>query len=133
VHHQLTDAGAALLVTIPMFLEVATEGARGTGVDAIFVLGEATGGAASVLDLVGEPLAEPVPVDPLDDVVVLPYSSGTTGLSKGVMLTHHNLVANIAQVLGATSLDSDDVVMAVLPFFHIYGMQVLMNTALRAG
>ena len=133
VHHQLTDAGAALLVTIPMFLEVATEGARGTGVDAIFVLGEATGGAASVLDLIGEPLAEPVPVDPLDDVVVLPYSSGTTGLSKGVMLTHHNLVANIAQVLGATSLDSDDVVMAVLPFFHIYGMQVLMNTALRAG
>ena len=45
VHHQLTDAGADLLVTIPMFLEVATEGARGTGVDAIFVLGEATGGA----------------------------------------------------------------------------------------
>ena len=52
-------------------------------------------------ELFGEPLAEPVAVDPRDDVVVLPYSSGTTGLSKGVMLTHHNLVANIAQVLGA--------------------------------
>lgn len=133
VHHQLTDAGASLLVTIPMFLEVATEGADGTGVERIFVLGEATDAAASVLELMGEPLAEPVAVDPLDDVVVLPYSSGTTGLSKGVMLTHHNLVANIAQVLAASGMDDSDVVMAVLPFFHIYGMQVLMNTGLRAG
>jgi 4-coumarate--CoA ligase len=133
VHHQLNDAGASLLVTIPMFLEVATEGAEGTGVTDVFVLGEATGGAASATDLFGEPLDAPVVVDPLDDVVVLPYSSGTTGLSKGVMLTHHNLVANIAQVLSASGMGSDDVVMAVLPFFHIYGMQVLMNTGLRAG
>ena len=132
VHHQLTDAGASLLVTIPMFLEVATQGAEGTGVEGIFVLGEAAG-AASALELFGEPLTEPVAVDPLDDVVVLPYSSGTTGLSKGVMLTHHNLVANIAQVLAASGVDDTDVVMAVLPFFHIYGMQVLMNTGLRAG
>ncbi|MFM8350772.1 MAG: AMP-binding protein, partial [Actinomycetales bacterium] len=47
--------------------------------------------------------------------------------------THHNLVANIAQVLAASGMDDSDVVMAVLPFFHIYGMQVLMNTGLRAG
>ena len=133
VHHQLTDAGASLLVTIPMFLEVASQGAEGTGVDDIFVLGEATDGAGSALELFGEPLAEAVAVDPRDDVVVLPYSSGTTGLSKGVMLTHHNLVANIAQVLAASGMDDSDVVMAVLPFFHIYGMQVLMNTGLRAG
>ena len=65
VHHQLTDAGASLLVTIPLFLEVAAEGAEGTDVEAIFVLGEATDGAASVLELFGEPLAEPVAVDPL--------------------------------------------------------------------
>lgn len=133
VHHQLNDAGASLLVTIPMFLEVATEGAEGTGVTDVLVLGEATGGAASATELFGEPLDAPVVVDPLDDVVVLPYSSGTTGLSKGVMLTHHNLVANIAQVLSASGMGSEDVVMAVLPFFHIYGMQVLMNTGLRAG
>ncbi len=44
----------------------------------------------------GEPLTEHAPVD-LDDTVVLPYSSGTTGLSKGVMLTHRNLVSNIVQ------------------------------------
>ena len=63
-------------------------------------------------------------------MVVLPYSSGTTGLSKGVMLTHRNLVANVAQMLALRRAStSDDVVLAVLPFFHIYGMQVLMNTA----
>ncbi len=133
VHHQLNDAAASLLVTIPMFMQVAQDAVPGTGVEAIFVLDDAVDGAASVLDLFGAPLTDPVDVDPLDDVVVLPYSSGTTGLSKGVMLTHHNLVANIAQVLAASGMDDSDVVMAVLPFFHIYGMQVLMNTGLRAG
>ena len=131
VHHQLTDAGASLLITIPMFLETAREGAAGTGGTDIFVLGDAVSGAASAAELFGEP-TDQVPVAS-DSVVALPYSSGTTGLSKGVMLTHHNLVANIAQVLSPTNIDDHDVLMAVLPFFHIYGMQVLMNTGLRAG
>ena len=131
VHHQLTDAGATLLVTVPMFLEVARAGAVGTGVTEIFVLGEAEG-ATPATALFGAPLAEQVPVAG-DDVVALPYSSGTTGLSKGVMLTHRNLVANVAQTLGPAELTGDDVFMAVLPFFHIYGMQVLMNCGLAAG
>lgn len=133
VHHQLADSGAKLLVTIPMFLEVATQGAAETSVETIYVLGEAVEGAASVFDLIGEPIEDPPSVDPLEDVVALPYSSGTTGLAKGVMLTHHNLVSNIEQVLAASEVDGSDVFMAVLPFFHIYGMQVPMNTALRAG
>ena len=80
----------------------------------------------------GPPLTEQVPVD-ADDTVVLPYSSGTTGISKGVMLTHRNLVANVAQTLGAAEMREDETLVAVLPFFHIYGMQVLMNCGLRAG
>src|SRR6478752_6072950 len=80
----------------------------------------------------GPPLTEQVPVD-LDDTVVLPYSSGTTGISKGVMLTHRNLIANVAQTLGAAEMRDDETLVAVLPFFHIYGMQVLMNCGLRAG
>ena len=80
----------------------------------------------------GAPLSSSVPVDP-DDVVALPYSSGTTGVSKGVMLTHRNLIANIAQVTTAAQIRSDERFIAVLPFFHIYGMQVIMNTTLAAG
>jgi acyl-CoA synthetase (AMP-forming)/AMP-acid ligase II len=66
--------------------------------------------------------------------VALPYSSGTTGLPKGVMLTHYNLVANMHQALGAMSrLSDDDVIVGVLPFFHIYGLVVIMNQGLLAG
>jgi acyl-CoA synthetase (AMP-forming)/AMP-acid ligase II len=94
--------------------------------------GAGTFGLPDVFDLIGDDRLEQVPVDP-DDVVALPYSSGTTGGAKGVMLTHRNLVANIAQSLGASQVREDETMIAVLPFFHIYGMQVLMNAGLRAG
>lgn len=131
VHKQLMDSGASLLVTIGMFLPVAMAAAEGTSVRGIYVLGEAEG-AEPITALMGAPLAESVHVVP-GDLVALPYSSGTTGVSKGVMLTHHNLVANVAQVLAAADVREDETFIAVLPFFHIYGMQVLMNTGLRAG
>jgi acyl-CoA synthetase (AMP-forming)/AMP-acid ligase II len=132
VHHQLVDSGATRLVTVPMFLETATAAIADSAVKEVYVIGE-TDGYTSIASLgTASPLAEQVPVD-LDDVVVLPYSSGTTGLAKGVMLTHRNLVANTEQTLGAVAMNDDDAFVAVLPFFHIYGMQVLMNTGLRAG
>ncbi|WP_175582676.1 4-coumarate--CoA ligase family protein [Nocardioides guangzhouensis] len=131
VHHQLVDADARLLVTVGPFLEVARAAADGTAVEEIVVIGQADG-ARSLTDLLGEPLAEQVPVD-LDSTVVLPYSSGTTGVNKGVMLTHRNLVSNIAQTLAMAEVREDETLTAVLPFFHIYAMQVLMNTALRVG
>jgi len=64
---------------------------------------------------------------------VLPYSSGTTGLPKGVMLTHRNLVGNVVQGQSVLSTAQDDVLLAVLPFFHIYGLVVLLTSALRLG
>jgi acyl-CoA synthetase (AMP-forming)/AMP-acid ligase II len=131
VHHQLVDSGATRLVTIPMFLETVTAAIVDSTVKEVYVIGEADG-CTSIAGLAGTPLAEQVPVE-LDDVVVLPYSSGTTGLAKGVMLTHRNLVSNIEQTLGAVTPDEDDAFVAVLPFFHIYGMQVIMNLGLRAG
>lgn len=140
VHHQLADSGARILVTIAPLAAMSVRACAGTAVTEIFLLGEAgeadeANGAMPVgplSALSGAPLAAHVPVGP-DDVVVLPYSSGTTGLAKGVMLTHKNLVANIAQILGAVPLAPDERVMAVLPFFHIYGMQCMMNCGLRAG
>ncbi len=131
VHHQLVDSGASILVTIAPFLGTARAGAVGTGVEEIFTLGESED-VPSVMSLRGTPLAEHVPCD-VDDVVVLPYSSGTTGIAKGVMLTHHNLVSNIAQRLAVSEVSDDEVFIAVLPFFHIYGMQILMNSPLVVG
>jgi 4-coumarate--CoA ligase len=131
IHGQLVDADARLLVTVGPFLDVARTAVDGTNVEEIFVIGQADG-TRPITDLMGAPLAEQVPVD-LDATVVLPYSSGTTGVNKGVMLTHRNLVANVAQVLGPAEIREDETLIAVLPFFHIYGMQVLMNCGLRAG
>jgi acyl-CoA synthetase (AMP-forming)/AMP-acid ligase II len=144
IHHQLVDSGATLLVVAEPFLAAAQAGAEGTAVRQTYLLGTlgterrpdsvspASAGTPQVLDLIGDDRSEQVPVDP-DDVVALPYSSGTTGGAKGVMLTHRNLVANLAQSLGASPVRQDETMIAVLPFFHIYGMQVLMNAGLRVG
>jgi acyl-CoA synthetase (AMP-forming)/AMP-acid ligase II len=72
-------------------------------------------------------------VDPAGDLAVLPFSSGTTGMSKGVMLTHRNLVANMEQVRSVHRIGADDVLVGVLPFFHIYGQTVVLNLGLSQG
>jgi acyl-CoA synthetase (AMP-forming)/AMP-acid ligase II len=132
---QLKDSGARFLVTVPPFLDKAREAAARTGIETVFVFGTAEG-ARSFAELLQAPASPPpVTIDP-DDVVVLPYSSGTTGLPKGVMLTHRNLVANLQQCEGMRDFDwfrEGDVVMAALPFFHIYGMVVIMKYALAQG
>src|SRR5699024_10814956 len=78
----------------------------------------------------GEPAPE-VEFDPATHIAVLPYSSGTAGEPKGVMLSHRNLVANVEQSRAIIDVTPEDRVLAVLPFFHIYGMTVLLNLALR--
>jgi acyl-CoA synthetase (AMP-forming)/AMP-acid ligase II len=72
-------------------------------------------------------------MDPSATTVAMPFSSGTTGRPKGVMLSHRNLVANICQIEPLHVLEPSDVLIGVLPFWHIYGMTVTMNLALRAG
>jgi acyl-CoA synthetase (AMP-forming)/AMP-acid ligase II len=130
---QLQDAGARFLVTVPPFLDRAREAAARTGVDEVFVFGEAEGATpfASLLAAGGQPSA--VAIDPANDLVALPYSSGTTGLPKGVMLTHRNLVANLCQFQDALATGAGERLIAVLPFFHIYGLVVLMAAAVREG
>jgi 4-coumarate--CoA ligase len=132
VRFQLTDSEAKMLITIGMFADVAADAISGTGVSEIVIIGDAVDGTTPIQELFASPIDQ-VPVDPREDVVVLPYSSGTTGFPKGVMLTHRNLIANLAQVEDALAIDDGEIVLAVLPFFHIYGMQVLMNEFLSRG
>jgi len=133
---QLADCRARFLVTVPPFLDKAAEAAKKAGVEEVYVFGSAEGARpfAELLQAGDAPPA--VRIDPAEDLVVLPYSSGTTGLPKGVMLTHRNLVANLCQCEGMQDFDGfaeRDVVMAVLPFFHIYGMVVIMMLGLAGG
>ena len=132
---QLADAGASYLLTAP---DLHGTGARrrhcARACASIFVLGEAAG-VSSVRDVAparGTRLRSPS--TPAEDLAVLPYSSGTTGLPKGVMLTHRNLVANTAQVTGCGLVSERDTVIAVLPFFHMGGlMAVLQSLGLATG
>jgi acyl-CoA synthetase (AMP-forming)/AMP-acid ligase II len=132
VAFQLKDSGSSLLLTIAMFAETAMKAAQEAGVDEVVIIGEAPEGMTSFASLMGGPISQ-VAVQPDEQIVVLPYSSGTTGFPKGVMLTHTNLVANLVQSEDALAVEDGEVVLAVLPFFHIYGMQVLMNFFLSRG
>ncbi|SDF66974.1 Acyl-CoA synthetase (AMP-forming)/AMP-acid ligase II [Blastococcus aurantiacus] len=130
---QLKDSGAKILITISMFLDRATAAAEKSPVDEIVVLDGAEG-HANLFDLLGaDAPSVQVDIDPAEDLVTLPYSSGTTGLPKGVMLTHRNLVANVTQCLPLLKTGADERIIAVLPFFHIYGLTVLMNQGLALG
>ena len=130
--HQLNDSKARFLLTIPQFADKAQAAASSSDLEEVFVLGESEG-ATPVTELLDDGEALEVDVDPHGDLVVLPYSSGTTGLPKGVMLTHHNLVANLAQSEGVLKIGREDVIIGVLPFFHIYGQTVIMNSGLHSG
>ncbi len=129
INHQLVDAGAVMLVTIPMFAEVARAAMEGTGVTELVIIGADK--CLSLADVMGEELPEQAPVDLEHHTVVLPYSSGTTGRPKGVMLSHRNMVANVTQAAAVSGIKPTDTAVAFLPFFHIYGMTVLMNLFLN--
>ncbi|MGC5171688.1 AMP-binding protein [Microbacterium sp. DT81.1] len=138
IEKQLRDAGATWLITVTPLLPGASAAAEACGIpdDHVIVLDGAGSESADRHPNLRELLMEQSPApevsfDPATHVAVLPYSSGTTGIPKGVMLSHRNLVANVQQCRSNIELTETDRVLAVLPFFHIYGMTVLLNLALR--
>ncbi|MGA2875243.1 MAG: long-chain fatty acid--CoA ligase [Nitrososphaerales archaeon] len=72
-------------------------------------------------------------IGPVEDIAVLQYTGGTTGISKGAMLTHYNLLSNTIQLMDWTNSGKGERVLAVIPFFHIYGLTVAMNSAVNVG
>ncbi|WP_243073764.1 AMP-binding protein [Microbacterium sp. SS28] len=133
IEKQLKDAGATWFVTVSPLLAQASTAAEAVGLphDRVIVM-DGAHGHENLRGLLMEGRTAPeVSFDPATHVAVLPYSSGTTGIPKGVMLSHRNLVANVQQSRVNIDLKADDRVLAVLPFFHIYGMTVLLNLALR--
>lgn len=138
IEKQLRDAGATWLVTVTPLLAGAQAAAEAVGIppERLIVLdgpgsAEEPGNPNLRELLVEQSPAPDVSFDPATHIAVLPYSSGTTGNPKGVMLSHRNLIANVQQCRSNIDLKASDRVLAVLPFFHIYGMTVLLNLALR--
>jgi acyl-CoA synthetase (AMP-forming)/AMP-acid ligase II len=134
IEHQLKDSNARFLVTVPSCSEKAIKAATAAGLEEVFVFGDVEGATpfAQLLADTDAPVPE-VEIDPKNDLVVLPYSSGTTGLPKGVMLTHYNLVSNMLQMDGLDYFYDSDTLVAVLPMFHIYGLVVVLNMGLYKG
>ncbi|MEW2165879.1 4-coumarate--CoA ligase family protein [Streptomyces sp. NPDC007084] len=131
---QLRDSSARWVVTVSPLLEVARRAAElAGGVREIFVCDQAPG-VRSLAGMLGGSAPEPeVVIDAVADVAALPYSSGTTGVPKGVMLTHRSIATNLAQLSPLIPMGPGERVLAVLPFFHIYGLTALMNAPLRQG
>jgi acyl-CoA synthetase (AMP-forming)/AMP-acid ligase II len=129
IETQLADAEAVVLFAFSPMAAAAEEARRNLPllreVFPIDALPDVLGGVSEEY--------RPVPINPREDVAVLPYSSGTTGFPKGVMLTHFNITANVKQGLATRSLTSDMVGLWTLPLFHIYGMTVLMSGAVSLG
>jgi acyl-CoA synthetase (AMP-forming)/AMP-acid ligase II len=136
IRFQLENSGAAFLITDGPLLE----NVNLAGLPAlrrVFTTRSQHAGCESFAGLLRTTSAKfPEPIqDSAQTIAALPYSSGTTGLPKGVMLSHHNLIANVYQVLGpnAATLAPSDVMLCFLPLYHIYGLTVGLTLSLTLG
>jgi acyl-CoA synthetase (AMP-forming)/AMP-acid ligase II len=122
----------ALAITVAPF--VATIRAAAPGLR-IIVIGEAEGGEPLAALLRGNTTPPAVAIDP-DGIAVMPYSSGTTGFPKGVMLSHRNIIAqcfSLEAVSDGAVIVPGTTAIAVLPFFHIYGIMAFLTYGLAGG
>ncbi|HEX4783755.1 MAG TPA: AMP-binding protein [Candidatus Sulfotelmatobacter sp.] len=136
VRYQLENSGAVLLITDGGNIE----GINLAGLPRlrrVYTIRQAAAGAEPFANLFHAAAAHYPKPDQASELTLaaLPYSSGTTGLPKGVMLSHFNLIANVYQFLGpkGSALNSRDNILCCLPLYHIYGLNVILNPGLILG
>ncbi|WP_136715679.1 long-chain-fatty-acid--CoA ligase [Halorientalis salina] len=134
ISHLLSDSGAKAVVTLSANAEAVAEVQSDTDVNTVVSVGEPAESATDFEAFLADetlPLVERAD----DDTAVQPYTSGTTGTPKGVLLSHHNLASNTRSNM--TLLDPpigpEDKLVGTLPLFHIYGMSAVMNAAVFTG
>ena len=140
LEYHLTDSAAAMLIGFEGLHAEAAKACETTGVPLYLVSagpGPLPDGTRPVTELISAaPLDEPggdVEARGPDDTAVLVYTSGTTGKPKGAELTHFQLYMNCTVAGGLFGARSDDVVLAVLPFFHVFGLSSVINVFVRHG
>ena len=133
--HHLNTSCAKYLVTIPSLANQASSSGVLNRIRSVFVIGEAQGceSISSLLSDDGTAFPENVKINPKEDVVAMPFSSGTTGLSKGVMTTHYNMIAQTCLLARDGAPPVVPTILNVLPFYHVYGLALTVGFNLYIG
>ncbi|KAE8655363.1 4-coumarate--CoA ligase 1 [Hibiscus syriacus] len=137
VSKQAKASNARLIITQAIYVEKVKEFAQDNDVKVICI-DSAPEGCLHFSELIQADETDLPQVDIApDDIVALPYSSGTTGLPKGVMLTHKGLITSVAQQVDGENpnlyFHTEDVILCTLPMFHVYALNSIMLCGLRAG
>ena len=137
---QIEDSNSKVLVTVKPLLETALEAAQETGLKQVILLGEEESKQHGIINWcdinndAGDAFKNNShKINVRENCAFLPYSSGTTGVPKGVMLTHHNIVSNLVQFGKIFEVIPREIILGILPFFHIYGLVTIALSSLEHG
>lgn len=132
--HILEDSGAKAIIILEDLLPVVEKIKNEISLQSIIDVSLKSDSTFNQLLLNKELPPTEIDIDPKDDIAVLQYTGGTTGRSKGVMLTHYNLIANVFQSYATSNITlGKERVLTIIPLFHVYGMTGCMNLTFYTG